>query len=195
MGGAFGDRRRGQLVGVLGEKLGLRQVGGVRHAPPPPHGRPAALALSTRVHGASQPRCHQPSCPGGCRRLPGDFFGPASCPSRARCGPSVAGKPSRTHGEPPGGTVAGLTMRGPGLQAGEEDLPGKVPGEFSSPSVCRPAWKMLRWGESRGRTSQQPVWLILPAPRAFALSVPSAWGVLPLPSSPRWRLCILPRSA
>lgn len=58
VGGAFGDRRRGQLVGVLGEKLGLRQVGGVRHAPPPPHGRPAALALSTRVRGASQPGCH-----------------------------------------------------------------------------------------------------------------------------------------
>lgn len=191
MGGAFGDRRRGRLVGVLGEKLGLRQVGGVRHAPPPPHGRPAALALSTRVRGASQPGCHHAPVTADDSRVI------SSAPPPALPEPGVG----RLWEETPVargatlGTVAGLTMRGPGLQAAEEDLPGKVPGEFSSPSVCRPAWKMLRWGESRGRTSQQPVWLILPAPRAFALSVPSAWGVLPLPSSPRWRLCILPRSA
>lgn len=128
MGGAFGDRRRGQLVGVLGEKLGLCQVGGVRHAPPPLTA--ALLPFPSQVW-------------------------------------AVCGRKTQSHGEPPGGTVAGLTMRGPGLQAGEEDLPGKVPGEFSSPSVCRPAWKMLRWGESRGRTSQQPVWLILPGPQGL----------------------------
>lgn len=191
MGGAFGDRRRGQLVGVLGEKLGLRQVGGVRHAPPPltaallpsPCPRACAALLSP---GAITSRWLQTT--------PGRFLRPRLLPFPSQVW-AVCGRKTQSHGEPPRGTVAGLTMRGPGLQAGEEDLPGKVPGEFSSPSVCRPAWKMLRWGESRGRTSQQPVWLILPAPRAFALSVPSAWGVLPLPSSPRWRLCILPHSA
>lgn len=152
-------------VSLLGSSV--RSLGCARwaesdmHHPPPSRPPCCPRPVHARARRFSAP---VPSRPGGCRRLPGDFFGPASCPSRARCGPSVAGKPSRTHGEPPGGTVAGLTMRGPGLQAGEEDLPGKVPGEFSSPSVCRPAWKMLRWGESRGRTSQQPVWLILPGP-------------------------------
>lgn len=48
-------------AGLLGSSV--RSLGCARWAEsdmhhPPPHGRPAALALSTRVRGASQPRCH-----------------------------------------------------------------------------------------------------------------------------------------
>lgn len=63
----------------------------MHHPPPRPPCCPRPVHARARRFSAPVP-----SRPGGCRRLPGDFFGPASCPSRARCGPSVAGKPSRT---------------------------------------------------------------------------------------------------